>query len=233
MAPEVWPSPVSPGPADVCITWLRIDVAEPIDGDCLSAEELERGACFLRETDRTKHRARNVFLRTALARCLDVAPAEVSYRTGEHGKPELDHPRAADWTFNLSHSDDLVLLAIARGRAVGVDVEAQRLRTEVTRMSKQVFTSRERAAMEQIAPDQQLSAFFRGWTRKEAALKATGEGFAREPRTVDVGIEARPWNELWTPTDEPILAPYSLADLEAPDGFSACLCAEGVDWSVE
>jgi len=237
MAPQAWPDRTLAGVRDVHLFWCRVDPDAPVDDGCLSADERDRGARFFHERDRVRHRVRNAFLREVLGHYLDLPPAALAFRTGAHGKPELDHPAAGGWSFNLSHSEDRILVALARGgpdaapRDLGVDVEARRPMTEVGRMSRQVFTVRERALLDGLNDeDERLAAFFRGWTRKEAALKATGEGFAREPRTVEVGLDERPPGAPWQVPNEPLLAGYSLSDLDAPDGFSACLCAAGDDW---
>ena len=135
-------------------------------------------------------------------------------------------------SFNLSHSQEWILVGVARGLELGVDVEAHQLRTELESMARRVFTARELGHLEGCEPEARLPTFFRGWTRKEAALKATGEGFAREPRTLEVGLVERESDQVWRVADEPVLADYALADLAAPAGFSAAVCALGDSWRV-
>ena len=156
-----------------------------------------------------------------------IPASAVSFRTGAHGKPEIEGVASDGWRFNLSHAEDQVLVGVARGIEVGVDVEAHRLKTDVVRLAQQVFTPAECAQFEAFSERDRVRAFFRGWTRKEAALKATGDGFTREPRTVHVGLEERGLHEAFEAPGEPFLAGYTLAGLEAPSGFSACACAQG------
>lgn len=119
---------------------------------------------------------------------------------------------------------------MARGRELGVDLEAVAARDELDGMADLTFSSFERTAFESAGDAARLAAFFRVWTRKEAALKALGDGFAREPRTLHVGLGDRVPGEVWTP-DEPVLAAFGLADVAAPRGFAAAVCAAGSDWA--
>ena len=121
-------------------------------------------------------------------------------------------------------------VAFARGREVGVDVEAVRLLPDMESMASQVFTPFERAVFDGLASAARVPAFFRGWTRKEAALKALGDGFYREPSTLHVGLAPRPCEALLRAEEEPALAGYALADLAAPSGFAAAVCGQGDDW---
>ena len=84
------------------------------------------------------------------------------------------------------------------------------------------------AATDEVA---ERAAFFRGWTRKEAALKAIGTGFHREPASLHIGLEPRRLSEPWVP-DSDFVDFGMLTDLPAPDGFAAAVAAEGTGWRV-
>jgi 4'-phosphopantetheinyl transferase len=225
---EVVPPDLAPG--EVHLWWARVDPETPSDDDLLDPAERERAARFWKDRDRRRFAGRRAFLRRMLGTYLGLEPASLVFVEGEHGKPVLERRRGQHLSFNLSHADGRVLLGLSRERELGVDVEAHRLRTEVDRMARQVFTTTECTSFDGLEHELRTLAFFRAWTRKEAALKATGEGFAREPRTLEVGLAPRATGEVWTPPSEPVLSSYGLTDLDAPDGFSASVCARGHDW---
>lgn len=151
--------------------------------DLLSPDERTR-ATRLRAAERRRRFvvARGV-LRTILARYLDAEPASLRFDYGPHGKPAL---MAAPLRFNLSHSHDLALVAVAREREVGIDVERVRDTVEVARLAARFFSPPEQALLAALSPADRPGAFFRLWTCKEAYLKATGEGMSRALGTLDV-----------------------------------------------
>lgn len=142
------------------------------------------------------HRRRYVIshgaLRAVLADYIDVAPEAITYETGAHGKPALsaDLRSSAAVEFNLSHSEDIALVAVARARAVGVDVQHWSPHVEHLRLAERFFSPRERDALRALpgSPDQIAAGFFAAWTRKEAYLKATGDGIARGLQHFDVSL---------------------------------------------
>ncbi len=116
-----------------------------------------------------------------LAAHVGLPPAAVSIGTGPHGKPFLE---GSDWRFNLSHSHGIRLLALARGREVGVDVEQIRPLRRRPALLARCFTADERARLER-ASDRDL---LRHWAAKEALVKAIGRGIAYGLSRIEIGI---------------------------------------------
>jgi 4'-phosphopantetheinyl transferase len=149
----------------------------------LTDEEFARAERFRVRADRRAYVMTRAVLRTLLARYLEhprLTPESVPIATGPWGKPMLGFSRVVDHArieFNVSHSGDLALLAFARDVMVGADVERVRVDYEAHSRARRFFTEREIAAMDGIPEEQRVHAFFRCWTRKEAFMKATGEGF--------------------------------------------------------
>ncbi len=112
-------------------------------------------------------------LRGLLGHYLGCEPTSLQFDYGPHGKPSLAH---SPWQFNLSHGGDLLLYAIAP-YPIGIDVEPMRPRA-MAKLAQRWFQPQEAAAILALPPAQQQAAFFATWTRKEAYLKATGEGLA-------------------------------------------------------
>ena len=158
----------------------------------LSRLERERADRFRFQEDRSAFENRHVFLRTVLGQLTGRDPASLSFGEGEYGKPFLVDSGPA---FNMSRSGAATLLATG-GSPVGVDVEEVRSRGKLESVARRVQTVDEAAQWEQIPGDQRLAAFFRLWTRKEALMKVTGEGFQRDPASFQVGLEARRWDEV-------------------------------------
>ena len=157
-------------------------------------------------------------LRAVLAGYLDVAPDEL--RFDESGKPRLDPP--APLRFNLSHSGDVALLAVATEREVGVDVETVKPRRDVGRRA---FTQAERAAVAE-ADDPEL-ALHRHWVAKEAFAKASGRGVV-SMRSFEVSLDGPEGARLVHVGGDPAeAARWSLHMLEVAQPYVAALVVEG------
>lgn len=114
--------------------------------------------------------------RLVLADYLKCRPEAIAFATGPNGKPYLvDHP---DWTFNLSHSGNYFALAVARACRLGIDLEVGKNRSNLAGLVKKCFAAEEIAYWEALPEPEQIPAFYRFWTRKEAFVKATGRGIA-------------------------------------------------------
>jgi 4'-phosphopantetheinyl transferase len=123
---------------------------------------------------------------------LAIAPADIQFTYGSHGKPHLHlsaeslSAERSPISFNLSHSDELALFAFCSEGLIGVDIEHLRPSTNVVALSKRFFTPREHQRICK-ASDRAVDEFFRLWTYKEAYLKATGEGLAKL-QTVEIDV---------------------------------------------
>ena len=152
-------------------------------------------------------------LRTVLASYLSVEPRALAFAYGPRGKPAL----ASDGglRFNVAHSHGLALVAVARGRELGVDLERVRPLPAAEAIARRFFSAGERAAPLR----RRLDAFLSLWTRKEAYLKATGGGlrWGRALAAVDVsdGLEG------WT-----------IRELTPARGFRSALVVEGDGWEL-
>lgn len=160
--------------ADAQIHVWHISLHAPARATTLSSAELERAARFHFEWDRTRFIVAHTALREILSGYTNIAPPDLTFQTGIYGKPSLSLSSAIQ--FNLSHSHDRALLAVARGMEIGVDIELSRQDVDIPDLSQKFFSQREIAALMNIEPRAQHSRFFELWTRKEAFLKAIGMG---------------------------------------------------------
>jgi 4'-phosphopantetheinyl transferase len=156
-------------------------------------------------------------------------------RGGE--KPRLRD--AGDLRFNMSHAEDLCLVAVARGREVGVDLEAVRPLGDLAVLAETCFSPMELEALLAVPESGRVHAFYSGWTRKEAVLKALGDGLARPLDSFDVTLApGEPARLLQVDGDPTASARYELHALEPWPGFVGALAVEGrggrlrlLDWT--
>jgi 4'-phosphopantetheinyl transferase len=148
----------------------------------LADEERVRALRFVRPLDRRRFAICRGSLRLILGRLLNSPAKSLSFRSGPGGKPELasgiDRERCSTLRFNVTHSDELALIAVSLGRELGVDLERIRTISESARIVESYFTPAELAQFTALEPSRRDEAFLRGWTRKEAILKAKGVGLA-------------------------------------------------------
>jgi 4'-phosphopantetheinyl transferase len=162
-----------PSPTSVAHIWhFRLD--EPADETLLSPDERQRADRLLIPQKRQRFIAARIGLRLILSQQTGVAPQDLTFAYHPHGKPYLVGYESIE--FNLSHADDLALVAVA-DQPVGIDVERERPLTSMTQMMEIAFSPAEQAAVYQLPSDSQQHAFYRTWTRKEALMKGRGEGF--------------------------------------------------------
>jgi len=142
----------------------------------LPPEERDRAESFLRGGAARRWVAARWALRRTLAGYLDQPAEEIPLVADERGKPRLRDGSGDGLQFNLSHSGGLALVAVAEGRAVGVDVETIAPRQNLAALAQRSLPAEEAAAVRAAGPDRQLDAFYAAWVRHEARLKCLGTG---------------------------------------------------------
>ena len=144
--------------------------------DCLASDERTRAQRFVAERDRTRFTVGRGLLRTILSRYLQQPARDLRFTYGPQGKPSLvDAPEIG---FNLAHSGRSGLLAITRGRRIGVDIEEIRPMADAAAIAARFFAPGEAQAIANAPESHQLTTFFAIWTRKEAYMKALGAGLS-------------------------------------------------------
>ncbi len=190
----------------------------------LAEEERLCAARFRFEADRARYvvgRAAARHLIAAYGGARD--PAALRFRAGAHGKPDLDPPRP-DLRFNWSHSGDLAIFAVTADADVGVDVERTQRFNDLEAIAERVFSARELAEFRGQTGEARRIAFFNGWTRKEAFIKATGEGLSRSLAGFDVVLEpgaAVALRSIGGSSDE--AATWSMLAFEPQPGYAAAV----------
>lgn len=162
------------------------DAPSPDPHAGLDPGETARAMRFHFERDRARYVRAHRALRRILAGYLAREPLAVRIGVEPAGKPFLEEGDGLE--FNLTHSGERGLLAVARRGPLGVDLEILAGRGDVVAIARTVFTAPEIDALQACAPAERTRAFLTGWTRKEAYLKALGVGLAAEPSSVHVGV---------------------------------------------
>ena len=180
------PSTVAPrrAPAPGTIACWRVDLDQPEDrvpalAEVLSPDERERASRFVFARDRRRFIVTRACLRALLARACDVPAVAIRFAYAERGKPSLACGTGAPPVhFNVSHSGDLALIALAPDTPLGIDVEAVRPLADRSDIASRYFTATEARTIATVPSHERDLAFFLCWTRKEAFSKALGDGLA-------------------------------------------------------
>jgi 4'-phosphopantetheinyl transferase len=200
----------------------------------LSADESTRASRFHFSRDRQRFIAGRALLRIILAGYLATDPNSLRFSYSQKEKPSLGPPHAdSNVMFNISHSGAVVLLAITRGREIGVDVEQVRSDFELETIARRFFSTHEQNQLAAVPAEEKPTAFFRCWTRKEAYVKATGDGLSLPLSQFDVSLGAGEQNALLaTRPDDSEKSRWLLRDIPSGPGYTAALCVHGQDWKL-
>ena len=190
----------------------------------LSTEEAKRAAAFRFSADRTRFAVSHAALRSILSTRLGVAPADILFGTGQHGKPYVP-----GMEFNLTHSGDIALVATGHV-PLGVDVE-RIIPLDTALLARNHFSACEQNILNSIGQAGNLNAFFEIWTGKEAFLKATGQGLTRHTDQFDV--TPGPNTEVLSTRFDPAAArQWHLCRLDVREGYAAALCTKGTGRAI-
>jgi 4'-phosphopantetheinyl transferase len=192
------PGAVPPILPDAIHVWVfRLDVTDWRDWlrpGWLSADELAQVGRFAFDPLRRRFVICRTTLRAILGRYLERPPGELTFAQGPYGKPYLNAARARGrLRFNVSHSDELALVAVSQRHELGVDLERLRPVDDIDAIVARSFAPAERLVFDRVPPGDRLSTFYQYWTLKEASLKACGVGLSRALVEVDVSrAESKP-----------------------------------------
>jgi 4'-phosphopantetheinyl transferase len=201
----------------------------------LAQDELRRAERFHFQRDRDHFIIARAWLRAILARYLGIGADQLRFEYSAYGKPELTRDLLFDDTrFNISHSHGLALLAITRGRQVGVDLEMIRPGLADETIAEHFFSPMEVRTLRSLPRHQQNEAFFNCWTRKEAFIKAKGEGLSMPLNLFDVTLVPGERAALLKTRGDPDEANrWLLREISPAPGFVGAVAAEGRDWRLK
>ncbi len=201
----------------------------------LATDERARAARFHFDTHRNQFIVGRGVLRTILGRYLGIEPDRLQFRYSSHGKPALSAEQGSNAIrFNVSHSGGMALYAVTRERKVGVDLERIRPDFANEEIAERFFSPQEVAAFHALPPESRLEAFFACWTRKEAYIKARGEGLSLPLDRFDVSLApGQPAALMSVHDDHREAARWSIRELSPGPDYVAAIAAEGHDWRLE
>jgi 4'-phosphopantetheinyl transferase len=199
----------------------------------LNPSERARWSQFRRSPDRALYLVAHALTNIVLASYLSVRADEIAFTAicprcgGAHGKPRLCDA-AEPIEFSVSHSGNQAVVAVTRGIPIGVDVEQILVRRESAGFINNVLSSSEQEALAHVPEPGRPSALARYWTRKEAILKATGDGLAVAPNSVTVTAPQEPPRLVSWTADPPLAITIHLHDLHPGPEHVGCLAVQGV-----
>ena len=191
----------------------------------LSPDEQARAARFHFPLHRNRFIAGRGMLRSLLGTYLGLEPQTLAFCYGPNGKPTLSgSTQPAELSFNVAHAEDLLLIAVTPNAALGVDVERVRELSDAEELVARFFSPNECSRFRQLPAEQKPAAFYNLWTRKEAWLKATGEGIGHLLNQVEVSfLPAEPARLLRLPDKFVNRTFWSLYELTPNSGYAAAL----------
>ena len=195
----------------------------------LSPDEVERAGRFHFD----KHRRCFTLMRAAMREILSgytgIPPQQLVFSYGSKGKPELsERGGRAGIRFNLSHSDQLGLLAVSQGLVIGVDIERVKFEFGGQEIAERFFSASEVRHLLSIPAQERAEAFFSCWTRKEAYIKALGDGLSVPLDSFEVAFgPGRKAALLAVRVDPDEVTRWSMYDIETAPGYKAALVVEG------
>jgi 4'-phosphopantetheinyl transferase len=222
------PESLSLATGDVHVWRVELNQPEPLlekFRETLEEQELDRASRFHFEKHRRHFTAGRGVLRQLLSQYLGTKPEQLRLSYGAYGKPALNgEHKDSRLRFNMSHSHEVALFAFAEDRELGVDVEHIRTDFASEEVARRFFSRREVETFNALPRHDQVAAFFKCWTRKEAFIKVIGKGLSQPLDKFDVTL-GLPAALLWVSGDD--ASRWSLYDLEVGGDYAGALAVEG------
>jgi 4'-phosphopantetheinyl transferase len=238
-SPKWQPPPISFDlPPDYLHVW-RVPQDVPVDTlarywPLLSADEQARANRFRFARDKNHYVVARAVLRLLNGRYLSIPPQQIQFTYTEYDNPALASIHSESrLQFNVSHSGGLAMMAFCRDEEVGIDVEKRRPLADGEQIAERFFSKSETAVFKSLPPEQRNEAFFNCWTRKEAYIKAIGEGLSCPLDVFDVTLKpGEPARLLRIRGSAEAAAAWSMFSLEPQAGFVTAVAIPGTNWQV-
>ena len=192
----------------------------------LSSDERQKAENYHVNKDGYRFVVARGMLRKILGSYLRLSPNRIGFSYNRYGKPFLDSEDNS-FRFNVAHSRGLALIAVTRGREVGIDIEFVDENIEILKIAQSAFSPTELSKLQTLESNLQAAAFFRGWTRKEAYLKAVGTGFSDPKKQLADPLMAAELHNSSRITGFEKIRDWTLATLASEHKYMAALAVEG------
>ena len=219
-------------PGSACLHVLDVELGNSLPNAraLLSLEEQRRADRFLFERDRLRFIESHALTRMFVAAFLRCAPDALIIETTAEGKPFLAKSHG-DLHFNLSHTSDRALIALAFGQEIGVDVEKHRT-MKCMELAEHFFAPGEVVQLLATAHEEQQAAFFRCWTRKEALVKALGRGLLFPLNQFEVSVQPSSSTQLLSEHSFERFEGFRVVDFPMRPGYSAAVAGSANPWTI-
>jgi 4'-phosphopantetheinyl transferase len=210
---------------------IRLEAERPVISESLkllSVDEKVRAERSHFQKDRDRFVLARAAVRKILGSYLDVLPAQIRFSYSRFRKPALDQEKYGNLLrFNLTHSREVALLAVTRENEVGVDIEYIDGQFPFAKIAPDCFSPAELAALNSVSSAERASAFFSGWTRKEAFIKAVGDGLSYPLKEFTVSLDPCEVNDHLISNDPDGIRHWTLISLAPGPGYAGALAAKG------
>ena len=224
-------------PAPGIVHVWRIDLQHPallsLGNRLLTDDESERAHCFHFDRHRMRFMAGRSAMRLLLGRYTGTDPAAIRFHYGEHGKPALPQNSGTPTVqFNFTNSDNRAMFAVAVDRIVGIDIESLRRDINIPGLVRHILNDAEAAEFNRLPEAVRHQALLTIWTRKEAWIKALGDGFSRPLKSFSVAVDPDEDTGVLVMPEQPgEQLEWTFRLLESHPDDIATLTARGSDWS--
>ena len=220
---------------DVLVWRVDLNAGDEVRRRCwglLAPDERARAERYHAAHDRTRYVVARGALRSILGDYLGASPARLEFRRSPFGRPSLVGRSSILPDFNVSRAFDVMVCAIAEGTRIGIDIEPV-ARSMDDRHESAYFSPFERERLERLPPDERPEAVAICWTRKEAFIKALGEGLSFPLDAFDVSVHPDPPRLVATRPDRDEAARWSLYDLAVGPAAVGTVAVEGQGWTIK
>jgi 4'-phosphopantetheinyl transferase len=200
-------------------------------GPCLDDRDRERAARFRFPEDRARFVLGRGLLRKCLGHYLEQTPETIGLAYTDRGRPILPHDETVQ--FSISHTHDLVAIALTAHARIGIDLEYVQPHLDLPELAKRIFSEEDIQSFQALPESEAPAAFLRAWTRKEAYLKARGEGIAEGLRQVSVSLGPEIIGSVIDARDEAAAQNWRLFALPIPADYTGSLACDDLNKQLE
>ena len=200
----------------------------------LSQDELMRAEKYRFPKDSVRYSVGRSICRLILCQYLNIEAKDLVLYYNRYGRPHIDsYLNHNDLNFNVSHSENHLLLAVSREREVGIDIEKVKCEFDCMEIAKGFFSVYELTQLKALTPSKRELGFITCWTQKEAYIKAQGMGLSLDLDSFDVSLDPKKPAELLSVRDDPTqVERWKLHTFSPFRGYISTLAAEGQAWET-
>jgi len=198
--------------------------ALPLLEPCLDAKDRERAARFHFAEDRARYILGRGLARNILGLYLQRAPERIEIDSTDRGQPYF--PGDETMRFSITHTHDLVAIALTANVRVGIDIEYMERKLNLKDLAERILSAKDFSEFQALPKPEKQEAFFRVWTRKEAYLKATGEGISEGLKMISVSVRAEETGTIRDARDEAGATKWRVHSLALPENYMGCVTCD-------